>query len=154
MIRARKPYLCIPLRGKRGGITKVSECAWQLADGHYWYQSKTGYATSMKAGYLHRRLMAAELPEVVDHHNCDRLDNRYENIKSVTEAYNKNRVSKKKTPWPYKGVRKIYKKWTARMTVKGKSIHIGYFDTAEEAALAYDQEARKLGRICNFGEAP
>jgi hypothetical protein len=151
-VPARKPYLCIPLKGKYAGTAYISEWAWPLVDGITWYRTKNGYAHSVKYGLMHRRLMAAEKGEVIDHHNFNRLDNRYENIKCCLASENKKRVSRKRTPWPYKGVRQIYQKWTARITVGGRSVHLGYFKSAEEAAAAFDHAAKPLGRATNFGE--
>jgi hypothetical protein len=41
----------------------------------------------------------------------------------------------------YHGVywKKQSQKWTAQILVKGKKIHLGYYDKAEDAALAYDK---------------
>lgn len=145
-------YLCVPLRGKRGGIAKVSESAWRMIDGVYWYLSKTGYAISPKVGFMHRRIMAAEPSEQIDHLNFDGLDNRHENLRCVPPHLNQVRTRKRKnSPWPYKGVRKLGHRWFARLA----GTHIGCFDTAEDAARAYDTAARaKYGHnaLCNFGE--
>lgn len=148
-------YLCVPLRGKRGGVAYVSERAWAVIDGAHWYKSKGGYAFSPKLGLMHRRLMAAEYGEHVDHKNFCRLDNRDENLSCGTQQANNRRCRKRQTPWPYKGVRKIGNSWNARITVNRIAIHIGSFPTAEEAALAYDTAARKFfghQAVCNFGE--
>jgi RNA polymerase sigma factor (sigma-70 family) len=40
--------------------------------------------------------------------------------------------------------------WRAMIFVDGKLRQVGYFATDEEAALAYDREARRLGRPVNF----
>ena len=48
---------------------------------------------------------------------------------------------------PFKGVRKHGRRWVARIRNNRKDIGIGRFDTAEEAARAYDAKAAEL-----FGE--
>ena len=145
-------YLCIPLRGKYAGVARVSESALALVEGYYWYGTKSGYAFSPRVGLMHRRLMAAEIGEQVDHKNFDGFDNRDGNIQCCPPAINQIRTRKRRnTPWPYKGVRMLHSRWYAR--IKGR--HIGSFATPEDAARAYDAEARKIfghHAVCNFGE--
>jgi hypothetical protein len=149
-----RPYLCIPLRGTRGGVALVSERYWPLIDGYRWYQSRAGYAFSPQVGLMHRRLVAAEpgkLGEHVDHRNFNKLDNRHENLRCCSQAQNNLRSRKRNTPWPYKGIRRTASgKWQARI----KQVYLGSFNTAEAAAGAYDDAARKIfGHFacCNFG---
>lgn len=49
----------------------------------------------------------------------------------------------------YRGVSEKNKKWVAQITINNKNKHIGYFDTPEEAAMAYDR-AVPDGRPRNF----
>src|SRR5580765_331315 len=148
-------YLCIPLRGKYGGTALVSESARALVDGYHWYGTKSGYAVSPKVGLMHRRLMAAEPTEVVDHKNFRRLDNRYENLICCPPVQNHWRRQKRNTQWPYKGVRKVGQSWQARIMAHRKATYLGSFQTAEEAALAYDAASMQAfgdQAITNFGE--
>ena len=46
--------------------------------------------------------------------------------------------------------RKKYMSWRAQILVDGKGIYIGSFKSEIEAALAYDERARQLGRRTNF----
>ena len=153
-----RPYLCIPLAGKRGGIAFAPEATWPLTDGTRWYQTKGGYAFSPKYGLMHRRLMVAEPDEHVDHKNFNRLDNRRENTRLVSQQVNNQRCQKRNTPWPYKGVRQISSgSWQARITVARKGRFIGTYSTAEEAARAYDRAAREAfgdNAVLNFGDTP
>lgn len=48
---------------------------------------------------------------------------------------------------PFKGVCERDGRYRARIGIKGRQIHIGFFDSAEAAARAYDELA-----LSNFGE--
>jgi hypothetical protein len=60
------------------------------------------------------------------------------------------RVYAVEKPWPgstgFWGVsrKKGRAKYQAMLKVKGRTVFIGSYDTAEEAALAYDEAAKKL----------
>lgn len=82
-----------------------------------------------------------------DHINRDTLDNRRSNLRSATPQQNKQNQGKLKTNSSgYKGVSfcKAKRKWQATISVNSKNKHIGFHETAEAAARAYDTEARKL----------
>ena len=145
-------YLCVPLYGAKEGFTKVSESSRHLIDGCRWYMAVNGYAVNARGRLMHRVITGATKSHIhVDHLNFDRLDNRCENLRICSQQENNNRSRKRKTPWPYKGIRKQGHRWFAR--IGGR--HIGTYATAEEAAAAYDVSARVLyGQyaVCNFGE--
>jgi hypothetical protein len=49
----------------------------------------------------------------------------------------------------YKGVHKHHNKWRSLIGFNGKSIHLGLFDTPEQAAIAYNNKATELfGEYC------
>ena len=79
---------------------------------------------------------------VVDHINHNRLDNRKQNLRLCTQGEN---LRNKKV----KGVTfdKRRNKWYARIMINRKNLHLGSFDTKEEAI-----EARKQAEIEYFGE--
>jgi hypothetical protein len=94
--------------------------------------------------------MTGETPPMVDHINHNGLDNRWSNLRpcSVKEnALNKIRYSNNTSG--YKGVHfcKKHQKWSAYISKDKKRSHLGYFESAKEAAKAYDTAAKRL-----FGE--
>ncbi len=108
---------------------------------------------------LHRFILNAPKGKMVDHINGNPLDNQKANLRLVTHRQNsmnqtKTRTHKgKKTSSRYRGVG--FQKnpsgnggrWIARIGVNGRTLQIGSFKTEEEAAKAWDNEAKKL-----FGE--
>ncbi len=86
----------------------------------------------------------------VDHINGNTLDNRKQNLRVCSRTDNtRNMKLSKRNTTGYKGVA-FYKRdsrWVARITVNRNRIHIGYYITPEEAAIAYDENA-----IRYFGE--
>ena len=44
------------------------------------------------------------------------------------------------------------KRWSASIMKDYKAIHLGFFDTEEEAAHKYDEAAALLGRKVNFAQ--
>ena len=97
---------------------------------------------------MHRLIMKAQDGIQVDHRSHDGLDNTHCNLRLATNKQNtqNSRLSKNNTSG-YKGVSRFRSKWQAGIKVNYRRIHIGHFDTAEEAALAYNDAAQK-----HFGE--
>ena len=126
--------------------------------GGYLYSTLSQGGKSTKL-YVHR-LVAKEFLDnpddkgFVDHINHNRSDNTVTNLRWVTRVENnKNTTSRRNASSKYCGVHwsKSIKRWIAQITDNGKSIHIGCFDTAEEAAEAYDERARLIhGEYANL----
>lgn len=89
----------------------------------------------------------------IDHKNGDGLDNRKENLRVCSRSQNLfNRRKHSKSSSSYKGVswNPLHKKWHSRIMKNKKQINLGYFDKEIDAAIAYDESAKKLfGEFCH-----
>jgi hypothetical protein len=118
----------------------VFQKTWKRADG--------GYKT--ETIYLHKLIAEKFLGEsrlgdknLVGAKNGNKLDCRLENLayRSRSVASRKRKTSSKAG---YTGVYKENNRYRAVISINRKSVHIGMFATAEEAALAYNKMSRKL----------
>ena len=95
------------------------------------------------------------LPEIVDHADCNPMNNNISNLRAATKAENqRNSGMFAHNTSGFKGVmwHKTHKKWIGRIKVNGKSKHLGTFNSKEEAA-EFVQLARKQlhGQFANHG---
>lgn len=91
----------------------------------------------------------------VDHINHVRNDNRLVNLRFVTHGGNmRNKSVSSKNTSGVTGVdfSKAKKKYRARITVDWKVIHLGYFETLEEATAARAEADLKYKFNSNHGE--
>lgn len=100
--------------------------------------------TSFKGSRLAWLYMTGEFPKhQLDHSDGDRSNNIFANLREVTQAQNaKNRRAKRGAK--YKGVFKNRDAFISSIHVDGKRHYLGYFFDPLEAALAYDEAARKF----------
>ena len=107
--------------------------------------------SNVKRQWLHRTIMSRILGrdlvkgEKVDHVNGDPLDNRRENLRLATSLQNNRNVGKRSdNKSGFKGVYwyKAASKWRAQIRVNKRAIHLGQYDTPEEAYEAYCQAAK------------
>ena len=97
---------------------------------------------------MHREIMGVlDKPEIIiDHINRDTLDNRRSNLRIVSFALNayNSKLHINKTSL-YRGVcwRKDTRRWRSTIKIKNGQIKLGYFDDEVEAAVAYDEAAKK-----------
>lgn len=86
----------------------------------------------------------------IDHINRDKSDDQVENLRLATRFQNNaNTRAKISNTSGFKGVdlHKGGPKWRARIRINGQRLNIGVFETAEEAAAAYNAKASEA-----FGE--
>lgn len=120
---------------------------------HCWCDAGEGYfvcRTNQKNIQLHDFIMNCPKGKMVDHIGGipSRFDNRKTNLRIATALENSRNVNR--SHWGktgITGVRKYYNKWEARITVNYKGIHLGYFDTIEEATRVRKEAENKY-----FGE--
>ena len=77
---------------------------------------------------------------VVDHINFNRLDNRLNNLRVITQRENTN-LKHMKSVSEFTGVdfNKKSMKWRSRILVNGKRIFLGYFNSEKEASESYNK---------------
>lgn len=117
-----------------------------------WRKSDGGQKT--ETIYLHKiiaeRFLAdkkADKKMVVSAINGDKLDCRLENL-TFRPRSTVSRLRKTKSSTGYTGVYQEHQRFRAVISIDGKAVHLGMFDTAEEAALAYNRASKKT-----FGDA-
>ena len=104
-----------------------------------------------KKSYMAHRLawlyVYGEFPtQLLDHKNRNRIDNRISNLREASDALNsKNQSLYKNNVSGFHGVTKHGNRWRARINVNGVKLHLGVFDTIEEAAECRKQAESKYG---------
>ena len=116
-----------------------------------WRRSDGGQKT--ETIYLHKIIAEKFIPGekgskklVVSAINGDKLDCRIENL-TYRPRSTVSRLRKTKSSSGFTGVYQEHQRYRAVISISGKAIHLGMFDTPEEAALAYNRASKKA-----FGE--
>ena len=108
-----------------------------------WYDD---YTKLSKTRFMHRVILRdTPLCIDIDHINRNQLDNRLDNLRLCSRKENSyNRGKNKNNSNNYKGVHKYNgNKFKAGISVDGKRLHLGVFDTQEQAAIAYNNASKK-----------
>jgi len=76
-------------------------------------------------------------PDIIDHKNRIGYDNRFENLRSGTQADNMtNKPLYKNNRSGHPNIYNTFRGWDVRDTINGKSIRVGTYPTLEEAIQA------------------
>ena len=136
----------------------VSDQDYNLVARFNWFLTGNGYAfrwlprngsKTKHSIMMHRFILRAQSDQEIDHINKNKLDNTRENIRFASRGQNQQNVIRHNGSSQFKGVRKYYRKWTARITVEKHEINLGSFDSEQLAAIAYNDAARKFyGNKC------
>ena len=154
----------MPQKVYRSGLTILyDEIDSELISKHSWYVTTykhTSYAyrhVYLGSGKrrnirLHREIMGVlDDKFIVDHINGNGLDNRRANLRVCTKQQNNRNKSKNINSIGPKCVEFLkqckHKKYRAYITIDNKRVHIGRFETAEEAQAAYNKKSLEV-----FGE--
>ena len=136
---------------------RYDDDAEHLIAPHRWQARVRGkhvYAVARIEGrtvYMHRLLTSAPSDLVVDHIDGNALNNRRANLRVCTRMQNFQNAGRRETPGRtsrFKGAWRVKEPcrrcWRSGITANRKYKNIGSYSTEEEAARAYDAEAKRL----------
>jgi hypothetical protein len=116
-----------------------------------WSINSQGYVTSSLNRYpilVHRFILGLNYKDgnIVDHINGNKLDNRKINLRLCNNFENlRNQKKHKDGVMKYKGIYKTKSgRFASQIWHDNRKIHLGCYDTEEEAGLAYNYAAKKF----------
>ena len=146
IIKGDTAKIPLGINAKDGYALVDADMAW-LADRYKWTLDGSGYAST---GRKRMQFFVMDKPPLgmqIDHINRVRVDNRKTNLRHVTQSQNIANAKGQPNLSGYKGVaysKSTKNKWRAYYCpFDRKQVNIGYYDTKEEAAKAYDKAAKE-----------
>lgn len=149
----------IPLSGKLGRdkYALVDDDDYEKLARYKWHLQKVGqYAArnvwekktkTQHTVLMHRAIIQPPAGMFIDHEDTNKLNNQKSNLRVCTISQNQhNRPPQKNNRSGFKGVGfdKKSGKWRARISLNSESILLGFFNTPEKAAKAYEAAAMDL----------
>lgn len=133
-----------------------------ILSNYMWY-IRMGYAYNSYFGFLHRYIINAPKDMQVDHINGNKIDNRKSNLRLCIQKENLRNVDKRtRNTSGYKGVFCVKSRgkdktkivsYKAYISCDNKIISLGCFNTLKQAALAYNEAAKKYhGKFARLNE--
>jgi len=120
------------------------------------YKNGVFFGKRLKAHRVAWFLYYRKWPNIIDHIDGNRINNKIVNLRDCGYSQNQmNRSPKKRGSSKYKGLSRVGARWQVSIGLMGKKYYIGKFKDEEEAAIAYDKKAKELfGEFAklNFGE--
>jgi hypothetical protein len=134
----------------KGYFAIVDAADYEEISKYKWYASKRGrniYALCYRKGRgvgMHRMVMRARKGQIVDHIDGNGLNNRRSNLRFCKSGQNQANQKPRGGSSQYVGVCRLYGKWQAGITYRGKYLYLGRFDDEIEAAKTRDRKAYEL----------
>lgn len=144
-----------------GQVALVDDADYEWITKRRWYASKgrannkfvAKHSTTTREGkkimfLMHREIMKPPRHLTIDHINGDSLDNRRCNLRFATVTENNRNMFKVKKRTAifskYKGVgwNKAMRKWQASIGYDKTRKHLGYYESEDKAAMAYNKAAK------------
>lgn len=135
-----------------GSVALVDAADVPLIEGYRWVGRcgngeyvRSSERSDSKPVYLHRLIMGVQddSSRQVDHVHGDTLDNRRGKLQITSQSANVQKSARRPPKSGYRGVVKRDGRYQAMINVRGERSYLGRFDTAEEAAVAYNAAARE-----------
>lgn len=128
---------------------RLSKYSWSFHPITGYPQRSYKHKKKTKTQFLHKLVLNNTNSQHIDHINGKKLDNRKSNLRPCTASQNHQNIKKCKGKSGYKGVyyhenANRNKKYQAYITLNYKRKTLGWFYTAEEAAIAYNTAAKKM----------
>lgn len=145
----------------KGQVTLVDDDDFDWLNQWSWYADKIGGTFYVKRRiylgringkgrgrsiYIHREIMQPSKGKRIDHKDGDGLNNQKHNLRECTHTENmRNAKSRRVFSSKYHGVHwdKAREKWSVTIMADRKLFYIGRFNDENQAALAFNEAAKK-----------